>query len=152
MTAEGIQRLRDRLARLKKELPGFIEETIRTAAYGDRSDSSEYKEAKSNLRRTNRQIFAIEDQLKRVVEIPSETNSSGTVQLGCTVSLEIIDSENKKTKKTFRILGPAETDPSKGRISHKSPLGAALLDKAVGEMVDIETPKGLQRCTILKIA
>lgn len=150
LTPQGIKRLQDRLARLKHDLPAFIEETQRTAAYGDRSDSAEYKEAKSNLRRTNRQIFSIEDQLKRVVEIPNGT-SSGKVQLGCTVILESKSADNKKTRKTFRILGPAETDPGQGRISHISPLGAALLDRSVGETVKIETPRGSQEYKILEI-
>jgi transcription elongation factor GreA len=150
LTPEGIQRLRDRLARLKKDLPAFIEETQRTAAYGDRSDSAEYKEAKSNLRRTNRQIINLEDQLKRVVEIPSDKNISGRVQLGCTVVLELKDQDNK-IRKTFRILGSAETDPGKGRISHNSPLGAALLDKIVGETIMIQAPKGVQEYTIIEI-
>jgi transcription elongation factor GreA len=146
LTPEGIQRLRDRLARIKTDLPSLIEETQRTAAYGDRSDSAEYKEAKSRLRRANSQIITIEDQLKRVVEIPATGMSGGTVQLGCTVVLEV-----NGTKKTFRILGSTETDPGKGRISHNSPLGAALLDHSIGETVTIETPKGPQSYKILEI-
>lgn len=150
LTPEGIKRLQDRLARLKKDLPAFIEETQRTAAYGDRSDSAEYKEAKSNLRRTNRQIITIEDQLKRVVEIPTGGNTSGKVQLGCTVVVELVE-KNKKTRKIFRILGSAETDPGKGRISHNSPLGAALLDKTEGESITIQTPKGPREYKIVEI-
>jgi transcription elongation factor GreA len=152
LTPEGIKRLQDRLARLKKDLPAFIEETQRTAAYGDRSDSAEYKEAKSNLRRTNRQIITVEDQLKRVVEIPSGRNTSGRVQLGCTVTLEVTDAKNKKTRKIFRILGSAETDPGKGRISHNSPLGAALLEKAQSDIVVVQTPNGPQEYQIMKIS
>jgi transcription elongation GreA/GreB family factor len=156
LTPEGIQRLRDRLARIKKDLPNLIEETMRTAAYGDRSDSSEYKEAKGKLRRANSQIITLEDQLKRVVEIPATGTSGGTVQLGCTVVLELKDINSKKTtqkiQRTFRILGSAETDPGKGRISHKSPLGAALLDHTVGDKIIIQTPNGLQEYTIVKIS
>jgi transcription elongation factor GreA len=151
LTPEGIQRLRDRLARIKTDLPSLIEETQRTAAYGDRSDSAEYKEAKSRLRRANSQIITIEDQLKRVVEIPATGMSGGTVQLGCTVVLELMDKDKKKILKTFRILGSTETDPGKGRISHNSPLGAALLDHSIGESVMIQTPKGSQSYKILEI-
>jgi transcription elongation factor GreA len=146
LTPEGIKRLRDRLAQLKKDMPGFAEEAARTAAYGDRSDSSEYKEAKGILRRTHRQIFAIEDQLKRVVEIPSGGNASGIVQLGCTVTLEI-----KEKKVTYRILGSPETNPGRGRISHTSPLGAALLGHGKGETVTIKAPAGLIEYKIVDI-
>jgi transcription elongation factor GreB len=148
LTPEGIQRLRDRLARLKKDLPAFAEEAARTAAYGDRSDSSEYKEAKSILRRTHRQIFAIEDQLKRVVAIPSGPGAAGTVQLGSTVKLE----SSKGVVKTFRILGSSETNPGNRRISHVSPLGAALIGLSKGDEVVIATPNGKKKYRILEIS
>jgi transcription elongation GreA/GreB family factor len=147
ITPEGLKRLHDRLERLKKSLPEVIAEARRTAEMGDRSDNDAYKEAKGILRRTHRQIFAIEDQLKRVIEIPSGKGATGTVQIGSTVALEM----DEKEKKTFRILGPFETDPGKGRISHKSPLGAALLGKTPGEHVTIQTPSGTHVYRIIKI-
>jgi transcription elongation factor GreA len=140
--------MQERLARLKSSLPTLAEEAARTAAYGDRSDSAEYKEAKGLLRRAHRQIFSLEDQLKRVVIIPSGPNTSGTVQLGCTVVLE---SAGSKTLTTFQILGPYETNPGAGRISHQSPLGAALMGHAVGDAVDIETANGARRYRIVEI-
>ncbi len=146
LTPEGIKRLKDRLARLKKDLPGFAEEAARTAAYGDRSDSSEYKEAKGILRRTHRQIFAIEDQLKRVVAIPSGAGAEGTVRLGCTVKVE-----SKGVMKTFRILGSQETNPGRGRISHVSPLGVALLGHGKGDLVHIKTPNGEKEYKIIEV-
>src|SRR5271157_370080 len=114
LTPEGHLRLERKLDRLKRELPGFIEETARTAAYGDRSDNAEYKEAKSTLRRTQRQIWTIEDQLKRIIRIEPGLNATGTAHLGSTVVLEFPDG----TRQTLEIVGPFETDPSKGRISH----------------------------------
>lgn len=147
LTPEGIKRLRERLAKLKKDMPAFAEEAARTAAYGDRSDSSEYKEAKGILRRTHRQIFAIEDQLKRVVEIPSGPSASGTIQLGSTVKLE-----SNGTIKTFRILGSSETNPGNGRISHVSPLGSALLGKVKGDVVEVQTLNGARKYKVVDVA
>src|SRR3989338_4352574 len=88
LTEEGFRHLREKLARLKNALPDLSAEAQRTAAYGDRSDNAEYKEAKSTLRRTHRQILSIQDQVKRVVIIASGPNASGAVQLGSTVVLE----------------------------------------------------------------
>ncbi len=147
LTAEGINRLQERLAGLKRVLPKYIAETQRTAAFGDRSDSAEYKEAKSTLRRTHRQILAIEDQLRRAVVIMTGRNKAGTVQLGSTVVLELPGGEQKK----FEIVGPHETDPTGGRISHQSPLGAALLNHAEGDLVTIKTSGGLRDYRILEI-
>jgi transcription elongation factor GreA len=147
LTPEGLKRLCERLARLKKSLPDAIAEARRTAEMGDRSDNDAYKESKGILRRTHRQIFAIEDQLKRAVEIPSQKNTIGTVQIGSTVSLKT----KKEELKIYRILGPFETDPGKGRISHKSPLGAALIGHKQGDSVTIKTPAGEQEYRIIKI-
>lgn len=146
LTPEGIERLKEKLARLKRSLPEMIAETQRTAEYGDRSENAEYKDAKATLRRTHRQIFTIEDQLKRAVPITSGRNSSGTVQLGSTV---VVESNGVRT--TFQILGSHETNPEKGRISYRSPLGAALINHRQGDTVTIKTPKGLVEYRIVEI-
>lgn len=146
ITEAGLRRMREQLARLKSALPDFINEARRTAAYGDRSDNAEYKEAKSILRRTQRKILSIEDQIKRAVIIPAGPSASGKVRLGSTVVLE-----SGGTKKTFQILGSYETDPAKGRISHQSPLGAALMNRAKGDVVVIDTAKGSKEYRILEI-
>ena len=148
LTPEGIEHLQKQLNHLKKALPNFISEAKRTAAYGDRSDNAEYKEAKSILRRTHRKILSIEDRLKRAVMISSGRNPAGTIQLGSTVLLESKDG----LRKIFQILGPYETDPAKGRISHQSPLGAALINHKEGDMVMIQTTNGPKEYRILKIS
>ena len=147
ITSKGVEQLKDKLGKLKQALPKYIEETKKAAAYGDRSDSAEYKEAKSTLRRTHRQILSIEDKLKRIVIIMPTRNKTGKVQLGSTVLLELKDGSQKK----FQILGPHETDPSKGRISHLSPLGATLINHKKGDLISIETPSGSQEYKILEI-
>src|SRR3989304_4617599 len=88
LTDEGLANMREELAHLKRVLPERIAETSRTAAFGDRSDNAEYKDAKGALRRTNYRIFELEDQLKRVIIIKPGVNAQGTVQLGSTVVLE----------------------------------------------------------------
>ncbi len=150
LTPQALARMKDRLARIKASLPALAEEAARTAAYGDRSDSSEYKEAKSLLRRANRQVLTVEDQLKRVVVIKVGPDASGTVQLGSTVVLESANG-NGPAKTTFQILGPFETDPGAGRISHKSPLGAALMDRKKGDTVKVQTANGPREYRILDI-
>lgn len=145
LTAEGILNLKKRLARLKESLPRLIEETKRTAAYGDRSDSAEYREAKSALRRANSQIIGTEDRLRRAVLI-SPIKNLGIVQIGSKVALDLNGSE-----KIFEIVGSIETNPGSGRISNKSPLGEALLGKKIGDTVGIKTPGGEKKYKIIKI-
>src|SRR6185312_272030 len=135
LTPEGIERLHEQLARVKKRLPIAAEEAARTAAYGDRSDNAEYKQAKGALRRIHYQIFEIETQLKHAVAIDTGATTSGIIRLGSTV---IIESNGKE--KTYQLVGPSETDPPHGRISQVSPLGAALIGHAAGDIVTVKTP------------
>jgi transcription elongation factor GreA len=146
LTEDGRDKLKSELARLKAALPGYIEEAARTAAYGDRSDNAEYKDAKGRLRRTHYRIAEIEDQLKRVSIIRSGPNASGRVELGSTVVLE-----TGGKQATYYIVGPREADPGEGRVSHVSPLGAALMGRSKGDAVSIQTPKGVKEYRILKI-
>ena len=146
VTEEGLKRLREQLARIKEKMPELAAEAQRTAAYGERSDNAEYKEAKSTLRRAKGRIFGIEAQIRRAVLIEPGRNISGTVQLGSTVVLEVVNPEQHGgiggKQKTFQILGPNETDPATGRISYKSPLGAALINLREGDTVKINPPAG----------
>jgi transcription elongation factor GreA len=141
LTPAGIARLEKEVADLKRRLPTLAGEAARTAAYGDRSDNAEYKQAKGALRFAHRRIFEIEQQLKRAVAIASGPSADGTIQLGSTVVLELLKNDEidaKKILKTYEIVGPAETDPTHGRISHKSPLGVALIGHTKGDVVQIK--------------
>jgi transcription elongation GreA/GreB family factor len=147
MTQEGIDDLKRKLERLKKSLPGLAEEAARTAAFGDRSDNAEYKQAKGALRFVTRESYRIEDQLKRVVPITRGGEAKDVVGLGSIVTVE----DKSGMRQAFEILGPTETDPSKGRISHLSPLGAALMGHKAGDVVVIETANGRKEYTIIKL-
>lgn len=144
LTPEGIQALKDKLARLKASLAHLATEAKRTADYGDRSENAEYKEAKGKLRGTHREILRITDQLKRA--IPIKPTATGKVQLGSNVILEV-----NGARKEFQIVGPNETDPTRGRISHKSPLGEALMDHKVGDVAAIKTLSGPTKYKIVEI-
>lgn len=146
VTEDGLRRLKEKLARLKKLLPELAEEAKRTAAYGDRSENDEYKTAKSVLRRTKGQILNIEDQIKRAAIIKFDSGVSGVIRIGSTVVLEVGGKKN-----TFQILGPHETDPARGRISYASPLGAALIGRMKGDTVNIKTENGSKTYRILEV-
>lgn len=146
LTEEGLRGLKDKLARLKESLPRLTTDAKTAADYGDRSENAEYQAAKSRLRGTHRQILSLEDQIRRASVIQFRPNSSGAIQLGSTVLLE---AEGKE--KEFQIVGPSETDPTKGRISHQSPLGAALIGHKKGDGVEIKIRGGSKIYNILEI-
>lgn len=147
LTAAGIQRLKDTLRRLEKyDLPQAIADTARTAELGDFSENAEYQEAKARMRRTHARIFSLKDRLTRAVAINSDARMAGKVQLGSTVVLAV-----GRARKTYEIVGPQETDPSRGRISHRSPLGVALIGRKAGEAVTLHAEKGDSMYRIIRV-
>lgn len=130
LSAAAIARLRDELARLQKERPKAAEDVARYKEMGDLSENAAYTEAKSHLRRLNGRIDSIMERLKRAVVIDEEAGASGVVRVGATVAIL-----SGGQGKTYQIVGSQEADPSRGRISHLSPLGQLLMGKKVGDTV-----------------
>ncbi len=145
LTKEALEQLKQKLARLKSSLPEQISTTKAAADLGDRSENAEYQISKSRLRSTHRQILTIGDQIKRATIITTN-KTSNKVQLGSTV---VLGSEGKEY--TFRILGPFETNPSKGVISNQSPLGAALMNHKTGDEIIVKIGGGEKNYRILEI-
>ncbi len=133
LTQDGLDRLRQKLERIEKvDLPQAIADVTETGQFGDFSENAEYQEAKGRMRRAHDQITSIKERLKKIVVI-DKTVLHQSVQLGSTVVLEQADGKQK----TFEIVGPQETDPLRGRLSFKSPLGAKLMNRTVGETVSV---------------
>ncbi|HBI97071.1 MAG: Transcription elongation factor GreA [Candidatus Falkowbacteria bacterium GW2011_GWC2_38_22] len=131
ITQAKYNELEAKLEKLKHSTVFAIAEVKRLAADGDFSENHAYSMAKGRLRGINQRILDIEDHLRRANIIHPQANSE-TVQLGSLVTVEI---NNKQ--KTFQILGSAETNPNKGIISNNSPIGAALMGKRVGGIVQV---------------
>ena len=77
-----------------------------------------------------------------------EAHHSNRVRLGSTVTVVTQDGKTMN----YTIVGSAEVNPSEGRISNESPVGRALLDKRVGDKVEVSAPGGDLRFTITAIS
>jgi transcription elongation GreA/GreB family factor len=135
LTPRGVENLKRTLRDLEEERPSVVADLSRAIAMGDLSENAEYTESKARLGRIDGRIFGIKERLKRVVLI--EEGASDRVRIGSTVVVSV-----EGRQKTYRIVGPHETDPTKGRISHLSPLGSALLDHVVGDAINVPTDRG----------
>lgn len=133
ITEAKYNELKNKLDRLKFNRPRLADEVKRLAEFGDFSENAEYQIAKGRLRGLNQRILEIEDHLRRAVIITRPSENTGVVQLGSRVTVETSGQE-----KTYLILGPSETDPQAGVISHRSPLGAELIGKQAGDKVKIK--------------
>lgn len=133
LTHAAIKALRDEMDRLEKIVrPRAVEELRRTREMGDLSENFAYSQAKGRLMGLDHRLLEIKDRLKNAIPIAHGPTADGRARIGATVDVEV----NGKTK-TYDITGSQETDPTKGQISHLSPLGAALIGKKAGETIVI---------------
>ena len=147
LTKEGLENLQKELDYLKTTKRDEIAEKIEIArSYGDLSENAEYDEAKNDQAVVEARIAEIDNMLKNAVVI--EDVDTGKVRPGATVVVK-----NLKMNKefTYKIVGSNEADPLHGLLSDESPVGSALMDKAPGEVVSVETPAGVIEYEIVEI-
>lgn len=145
LTQEGKKKLEEELRELKTVKRKEITEKIELAKeHGDLSENAEYHEAREEQAFVEGRILEIENILKN--GIMAEASENGKVQVGSKVVLEV----NGQTLE-FAVVGSHEGDPSKGFLSCDSPIGQAILGKAVGETVIVETPRGNVSYKIKKV-
>lgn len=131
ITKAKFDRLSKKLDKLKNEdKPFWMKEVSRLAELGDFSENVEYQLAKRHLRSTNSAILKTEYIVDHAEII--DPLSIDTVQVGHTIT--IFDG---KGEKILTLLGPSETNPAKGIISYKSPIGEAMLGKKVGDVFEV---------------
>ncbi len=149
VTSEGLKNLEQELETLKTVTRNEIAEKIKIArGFGDLSENSEYDEAKNEQAKVEARIVELEAMLKNVKVIADDEISNDQVTVGVTV--KVLDSEYDEELE-FKIVGSAEADPSEGKISDESPVGAALIGCKLGEEVVAETPNGHLNFKILEI-
>lgn len=134
LTEEGVAELKSELEHLigaRSE----VADRIRTAReFGDLSENAEYQVARQEQEKNEARIAELEHIIANV-EIIKSSKSDSKVRLGSKVTLE-----GEKGKKEFQVVGTVEADPLEGKVSDESPIGQALLGKAVGDEVEIKTP------------
>lgn len=145
---EGKAKLEQELDELKTVKRKEVAEKIKVAlSFGDLSENSEYDEAKNDQAILEAKIATIENTLKSAKIIDDSEIDTETVSIGVTVKLSVGGMEV-----SYKIVPTNDADPANGMISNESPVGAALVGKAVGDKVSIETPSGEVEYTILEIS
>jgi transcription elongation factor GreB len=148
ITPKGLKKLLEELHALNQvERPALTQTIAWAAANGDRSENADYIYGKKRLREIDRRVRFLSGRIDAAVEVDPAKQKNSKVQFGATVSVESDEGESKKVS----IVGIDEIDTDKGHISWKSPLGAALIGKAEGDSVEVNTPKGKISYDILEI-
>ncbi len=147
LTEEGRAKLEEELHYLETEKRAEIGERIKVAReFGDISENSEYDDAKNEQGMMEARIAEIGRILSEatVVTTPKRSNK---VNVGSVVTVSIAGAE-----RTFTIVGAAESDVAAGKISNESPVGAALLGRKKGDVVESTGPTGkVTKMEIVKI-
>ena len=113
---------------------------------GDLSENAEYQEAREEQAMIEDRIMKIENMLKSA-EIVSG-HRSDKVDVGATVTIE---KEGGDKKLVYKIVGSEEADIKLGRLSVRSPLGEAMLEKRKGDKFSVSTPAGVVNYRISEI-
>jgi transcription elongation factor GreA len=132
---------------LNKKRPEVVERLSAAREMGDLSENAEYTAAREELSFIDGRLEELEGLLKQAELIADDHHATQSVDLGSQVVVKI----NGKDE-TFTVVGEWEADPVEKKISHESPLGKALLGKAVGDEIHVEAPAGKMTYKIVSIS
>jgi len=150
MTAEGVEQLRAELHRLETQERTKVVEQIKTAReWGDLKENAEYHAAKDAQSRLETQILRLREKLLNAEVVEAGAATDGTARFGATVTFE---DERGGQAQSVRLVASHDADPSAGALSVESPIGAALNGRRVGQVVEVNTPKGVRRLRITAVS
>ena len=148
LTQDGYDKLVEKLDYMKSVRRIEISERLKAAiALGDLSENSEYDDAKNEQGRLEGEISELEAKLRNS-EIIQSAASTGKVMIGSTVTVRDIELNEVET---YMIVGSTEADPDNNKISDESPLGAAILNKSAGAVVQVHAPAGVIEFELLEV-
>lgn len=148
VTLEGMKKLQNELETLKGRRNEIAEKIKQARDFGDLSENSEYDEAKNEQGQVEVRIAQLENMLKNIQVVDDDDINTEYVSVGTKVALENL--ENGATV-SYTIVGSTEANPREKKISNESPVGSALIGKAVGEEVVVTTPGGDMRFKVVDI-
>lgn len=149
LTPEGLKKLEEELQYLTTVKRAEVAAAIQSAKEeGDLSENAAYDEAKAAQGFMEGRIQTLQALLQDAVIIEPKQNSD-VVALGSKVTVVEEDDDDPET---YTIVGSAEADPLEEKISNESPIGSALLNHKVGDVVAVQTPGGEIKFKITKIA
>ena len=149
MTPQGYARMKAALTQLLDfERPELVKVISWAASNGDRSENGDYIYGKKRLREIDRRIHYLTKRLDSAVVVdPAERGDTEQIFFGATVTYENAAGEER----TVSIVGMDEVDTQRGRVSWISPIAKALLRKQPGDMLQLSTPGGIERLTVIGV-
>jgi len=149
MSKEGYDNLVAELQRLESiERPKASAAIAEARDKGDLSENSEYEAAKEAQAHLEDKINQLKMTVANAKIVDTSRLSSDSVQILSKVEMTNLTT---KAKMTYTIVSESEANIREGKISIKTPIAQGLLNKKVGDEVDINIPRGTIRLRIDKI-
>ncbi|MCS7264496.1 MAG: transcription elongation factor GreA [Armatimonadetes bacterium] len=150
ITEEGKKALEEELRRLlERERKEVLEHIRESRKVGEFMEDTDYDDAKKEQAFIQGRIEELQQILRIVKVVPKNKIPTNKVGFGSVVDLTNLSTGRQVT---YRIVGPFEANPLEGKISYQSPLGEALMDKRVGDVVEVRAPAGIIRYRVEKIS
>jgi transcription elongation factor GreA len=150
ITPNGYQKMQEELSRLLKvDRPKNIKDIAEARAHGDLSENAEYHAAKERQSFIEGRIQELKTKIALADVIDPAKITQSRTAFGATVKVLDTDTDEEKS---FFLVGPEEADAKNGKISISSPVGKALLNKEIGDVVTINAPARTLEYEILEIS
>jgi len=143
------KKLQDEITTLEYELHVELpKEILKARAHGDLSENAEYHAAKERQGLVNARLGHLRKRLADLSMIDLTKIPHDKVGLGSTV---VVLDTKRDEELTYNLVTSEEADAANGKISTTSPIGRALLNRAVGDEVKVQSPGGLKEFEILRL-
>lgn len=139
LTPEGAENLRlelDELINVRR--PDLAQRLREAVADGDLKENANYHDTKEQQSMVEGRIQYLQDILRRATIVVND-GPSDIVRIGSTVVIQEIGSDEEES---YTLVGAAEANPREGKLSEKSPIGAALMGRKRGEKIKVNAPGG----------
>ena len=149
LTEQGYQELRNELDNLiNVKRPENIKAIKDARALGDLSENAEYDAARNEQAEIEGRIAQLEKLLENVEIIDESKQDNSKVNIGNTVEIKYVEEDEFEE---YQIVGSQEADPFAFKISNESPIAKAVLNRRVGDIVDVLSPNGVYQVEITSI-
>jgi transcription elongation factor GreA len=144
----ALNQLEEELKKLEKELRVDLPKELRTAAaHGDFKENAEYHAAKERQTFLQARVAHLHARINALASIKLDSLPKDMVAFGSKVFLEDL---NTGEETMYELVTPEEVDPRNGKISIASPIGRALLNKEIGDAIEIQLPTGKKEYEVKK--
>lgn len=150
LTSEGRQALEEKLEYLETTRRREVSLQMKNAIdHGDLSENAEYDEARNAYLQLEKQINEAAGLIARARVVKDSDINTKWVGIGSLVQVEEIGDSSKK--QMLRLVGPTESNPEDGKISHLCPIGMSLMNSRLGDVVSVNTPGGVKKYKVITI-